>query len=255
MHSANTLTLVLSSYAAACQRTDANFTATRNRIEAPLIAAREALRHAKATTLQELVITCERAYQAAQKLYENEYRLAGSNHGQAITRALAALDQRKLVIASERAARLSQAQTRYEQVCAEAGSPDHILCLPAFDALKLEEVEADEARDEQLRDSHDIYLSDKREQDIIYADRLVAIERQKRESIDQAKQVFDLAVSQLIPPLEAALGSAQAAFNEELYTVTSLYNQTRKQRLGIYEGFQNGNSTQSQAIRWLDQIN
>jgi hypothetical protein len=254
MHSANTLTLVLSSYAEASKRADASMNATRERLEAPLIAAREALRHTKATALQELVITCERAYLAAHKTYEHEYRQAGNNHGLAITRALAGLDQRKLVIDAERVARLSQAQARYQQVCAAAGSPDHISCLPAFDALKLEEVEADEVRDEQLRGSNEIYLGDKREQDIIYADRLVEIERQKRESLDQAKQVFDLAVSQLIPPLEAALGSAQAVFNEEIYAVTTLFNQTRQRRLSIYEGFQNGTSTAAQAIRWLDQI-
>ena len=255
MHSANTLTLVLSSYAEASKRADASMTATRERLEAPLIAAREALRHAKATTLQELVITCEKAYLAAHKAYEMEYRLAGNNHGLAITKALAGLDQRKLVIDAERAASLSLAQARYQQVCADAGSPDHISCLPAFDALKLAEVEADEVRDEQLRGSKEIYLGDKREQDIIYADRLVAIERQKRESLDQAKQDFDLAVGHLIPPLEAALGTAQAAFNEEIYAVTTVDNQTRQQRLSIYEGFQNGNSTASQAIRWLEKLN
>ncbi|MBP9093039.1 hypothetical protein KBI23_18585 [bacterium] len=254
MHSANTLTLVLSSYAEASKRADASMNATRDALEAPLIAAREALRHAKATTLQELVITCEKAYLAAHKTYENEYRLAGSNHGLAITRALTALDQRKLVIDAERVARLSQAQARYQQVCADAGSPDHISCLPAFDALKLEEVEADEVRDEQLRGSNEIYLGDKREQDIIYADRLVAIERQKRDSLDQTKQVFDLAVSDLIPPLEAALGSAQAAFNQQIYTATTHFNQTRQRRLSIYDGFQNGNSTAAQAVRWLDQL-
>ncbi len=73
-------------------------TATRERLEAPLIAAREALRHAKATTLQELGIVCERAYLAAHKTYETEYRQAGTNHGLAITRALAGLDQRKLTL-------------------------------------------------------------------------------------------------------------------------------------------------------------
>ncbi len=254
MHSANTLTLVLSSYAAACQRADASMTATRARLEAPLVAAREALRHAKATTLQELVITCERAYQAAQKAYETEYRLAGNNHGQAITRALAALEQRKSLIAAERAATLSQAQARYEQVCAEAGSPDHISCLPALDALKLEEVEADEIQSEQLLASHQIYLNDKREQDIIYADRLVVIDRQKRESTDKAKQEYDLAVSLLIPPLEAALGTVQAAFSEDNYRLSALVNQARKERVAIYEGFLNGNSNQSQAVRWLDQM-
>lgn len=254
MHSANTLTLVLSSYAEASKRADASMTATRETLEAPLIAAREALRYAKATTLQELVITSERAYLAAHKTYEHEYRLAGNNHGLAITRALAALDQRKLIIDAERVARLSQAQARYQQVCADAGSPDHISCLPAFDALKLEEVEANEVRDEQMRESDEIYLDDKREQDVIYADRLLAIQCQKRDSLDQAKQVFDLAVSDLIPPLEAALGSAQAAFNQQIYIATTHFNQTRQRRLSIYESFQNGNSTAAQAVRWLDQL-
>jgi hypothetical protein len=254
MHSANTLTFVLSSYAAACQRADASMTATRERLEAPLIAAREALRQAKATTLQELVITCERAYLAAQKTYEQEYRQAGTNHGLAITLALAGLEQRKLTIEAERLARISQAQAFYQQVCAEAGSPDHISCLPAFDALKLKEFEADEIRSEQLHASQEIYLSEKREQDIIYADRLVEIERQKRESLDQSKQVHDLAVSQLIPPLEDAVGTAQAIFDNELGALTVRYNQARQQRLAVYDGFINGNSTSSQAIRWLDQI-
>ncbi len=229
-------------------------TAAREHLEAPLIAAREALRHAKATTLQELVITCERAYLAAHKTYEQEYRQAGTNHGLAISRALAGLDQRKLNIEAERLTRISQAQACYQQVCAEAGSPDHISCLPVFDALKLAEVEADEISAEQLRASNEIYQAEKCEQDIIYADRLVEIERQKRESLDQSKQAYDLAVGQLIPPLEDAVGTAQAAYNQEIYIVTALFNQTRKQRLGIYEGFLNGNSTQAQAIRWLDQL-
>ncbi len=254
MHSANTLTLVLSSYAAACQRADASMTATRERLEAPLIAAREALRHAKATTLQELGIVCERAYLAAHKTYEKEYRQAGTNHGLAITRALAGLDQRKLTIEAERLTRISQAQACYQQACAEAGSPDHISCLPAFDALKLAEVEADEISGEQLRASNEVYQAEKCAQDIIYADRLVEIERQKRESLDQSKQAYDLAVSQLIPPLEAAFGTAQAIFEEELRALTARYNQARQQRLSIYDGFVNGNSTSSQAIRWLDQI-
>jgi hypothetical protein len=254
MHSANTLTLVLSSYAEASKRADDSMNAAREHIEAPLIAAREALRHAKATALKELASTCETAYLAAHKTYENEYRRAGTSHGLAITRALAGLDQRKLEIDVERAARVSHAQARYQQVCADAGSPDHISCLPAFDALKLEELQADEVRDEQLLVSNETYLGEKREQDIIYADNLVAIERQKRDSLDQTKQVFDLAVSQLIPPLEAALGTAQAAFNEELYIVTTLFNQARKKRLGIYEDFQNGNITADQAVRWLDQM-
>jgi hypothetical protein len=254
MHSANTLTLVLSSYAAACQRADASMNATREQIEAPLIAAREALRHAKATALKELASTYESAYLAAHRTYENEYRRAGINQGLAVTRALAGIDQRKLEIDVERAARVSHAQARYQQVCADAGSPDHISCLPAFDALKLAEVEADEICSEQLRTSNEIYRAEKCEQDIIYADRLVEIERQKRESLDQSKQVYDLAVSQLIPPLEAAFGSAQAIFDDELRALTARYNQARQQRLAIYDGFLNGNSTSSQAIWWLDQI-
>jgi 3-deoxy-D-manno-octulosonic acid (KDO) 8-phosphate synthase len=113
MHSANTLTLVLSSYAAACQRADASMNATREQIEAPLIAAREALRHAKATALKELASTYESAYLAAHRTYENEYRRAGINQGLAVTRALAGIDQRKLEIDVERAARVSHAQARY----------------------------------------------------------------------------------------------------------------------------------------------
>jgi len=255
MPSANSVNQnVLASYAAASQRAETRKQETLERIQIPLTAAREALQHAKANDAQLLSITCEKAYQTATRTYEVEYRAAGNTHGQSITRALAELDQRKAEILAERNIRIAEAQARHEQVCTEFGSPHDPSCLPALDAYKLVEVEADAIRDQHLQASHAVYLERKREIDTLYADRVATIERDRRTSQELAKQTYDAAVCALIPPLEAALATAQALYDQELLTANTLDNESRQRRLAIFEGFKNGNSTSSQAVRWLDHM-
>lgn len=93
---------VLCTYAQAQSRAENFLAATQLRYEAPLLAAREALKAAEASELKALNRRYDSSCIEAYRAYEREMRSAGNTHGRAMTACVTALDERRRAIQDRR---------------------------------------------------------------------------------------------------------------------------------------------------------
>lgn len=246
--------IVLIAYADASARADHLISTVKDNFQPALDAALTTLKHAKDIQLPLIEQTSERAYNSAQRTYEQQYRLASNNHGLAITRALRALDERKAQILAQCDDRLQQLRADYDQVCTATGAAEDPRCLPVLDVLRLAELEANLIRDQHLAESHAIYLQAKESEDAVLAQRLAELNADKTRSLEQARHDYDVALLALIPPREQAVLAAQGALDAAMNEANAVCNELRKRRLELLTNFNSGNMSMFSCARRLDQI-
>jgi hypothetical protein len=253
--------LVLVAYAEACKRADSHLTSTRIRLESVLTSARTALQTARDTQLVVLQAAYDRAYNAAHKAYERESRLAGNHHGQSITRALNALGERQNTITAEHVGALVPLRAQYETATAQTNvladtsfadfiSPEH---SPAHDLFKLAELALEQQREMKLAESHNEWLREKERCDIELADRMAVLEAEKGAALEAAKADLEQESTALLAPLERNLLTAQAQFDGEMHTATTMHNRSREVRLNIIENLSRCVIDADRAIARLNQ--
>jgi hypothetical protein len=244
---------VLSAYAQAQSRAEKFLTTTQLRYEAPLLAAREALKAAEADELKVINRTYDSSCIKAYRAYESEMRSAGNTHGRAMTACVTALNERRSAIQSRREEALAPFKRQLEEVT--NSSPGSALSrLPYLDALESAAVEADSIAAQEEEQAYALYLQEKHEKDCTLAQTVERLLGERQDASTQALSVLERDKRTLLEPLQTALQAAQQELDQAMSDAHRQCQVWRLARLAIIKALRDGTYKSSQAIAALEAL-